>query len=162
MTGHDQTLPTGRFIEEMGLIFQSGGAPRIAGRVFGLLIIEGRELTLHEISDLLMISRASASTNARLLAKRGILRLTARAGDRQDYYALAAHPYFHFLDDVAEQMERNAATINACAGEIDALSADVGSRVRALANFYQLSANFLGKWADFLRDSDQTTAKTPD
>ncbi|MCW5722868.1 MAG: hypothetical protein KIS86_17190, partial [Devosia sp.] len=37
-----------RFIDEMGLITQQDGGPRIAGRIFGLLIVEGRELSLNQ------------------------------------------------------------------------------------------------------------------
>ena len=38
---------------------QDRGEPRIAGRIFGLLLIEGQELSLQQISEQLGVSRAS-------------------------------------------------------------------------------------------------------
>src|SRR5690606_6748807 len=90
---------------------QDGGDPRIAGRIFGLLIIEGRELSLQQISERLGVSRASVSTNARQLAKRGAIRLTAHAGDRQDFYELNNFPSVDVLGEMAERMARQAQAV---------------------------------------------------
>lgn len=81
-----------RFVDELGLISQESGESRISGRIVGLLLVEGRELSLAEISERLGVSRASVSTNARLLLRRGVIRLTAHADNRRDYYELAAMP----------------------------------------------------------------------
>ena len=79
-----------RFVEEMGLMFQQAGDPRIAGRIFGLLVIEGRELSLQQISERLGVSRASVSTDARRLVEQGLLERVGLPGDRKDYYRMAA------------------------------------------------------------------------
>ena len=61
------TTPMDTFIEQMGLIAQEDGAPRIAGQILGYLLIEGEPRTLSQMAEALKISKASASTNARLL-----------------------------------------------------------------------------------------------
>ena len=139
------------FIEQMGLISQVDGSPRIAGRLFGLLLIEARPMPLHEIADRLQISRASASTNARLLASRNIIRLTAHAGDRQDYYELAARSGNYFLDEIAGRMRRNASIIGALAEPVGREAAAAGERVRALAELFDHSADFVAEWSRHLK-----------
>src|SRR5690554_6147130 len=106
MSTHPTTSARDRFIEQMGLMSQADGAPRIAGRIFGLLLVEGKPMTLQAIADQLQVSKASASTNARLLAGRDILRRTAQAGDRQDYYQLAADNEYRFLEAIGIKMSR--------------------------------------------------------
>src|SRR3546814_5030306 len=97
-----------KFIEQMGLLSQVDGAPRIAGRILGLLLLEGRPLALHEIAERLQVSKASASTNARLLAGRDILRLRAQPGDRQDYYEFATGNEYRFLEAIGARMRNSA------------------------------------------------------
>lgn len=147
-----------RFIEEMGLISQEGGGPRIAGRILGLLIVEGRELSLNQISERLGVSRASVSTNSRLLVDRGILRLRAHGGDRQNYYELPPVPYSHLLLQMSGQFEKYATMIGACAAQIEAEpdGAEAAHRVQDLASFYRQSSEFLNIWFAHLRDQNPT------
>lgn len=146
--------PTENFIEQMGLMSQEGGGARIAGRIFGLLMVEGRELSLHEISDRLKVSRASVSTNTRELAKRGMLRLTSHAGDRQDYYEISDAPYFEMLDQVAEQFQRHARVIAKCIVPMQGVAPDALKRIGELSKFYEKSAEILQNWAVALREDE--------
>jgi DNA-binding transcriptional regulator GbsR (MarR family) len=139
-----------RFIEEMGLIAQHDGGPRIAGRIMGLLVAEGRELSLNQISERLCVSRASVSTNARQLAARGLLRLTTHTGDRQDYYELSSASYVQMLQELAGRMEKYASVTEACAIEIESESEGAARRVTELSAFYRDSSQFLGNWASLL------------
>jgi len=92
-----------RFIEEVGLAAEADGLPRIAGRLFGHLLLSQGPCTLDEIADALNVSKGSVSTDARLLLRHGWLRRTSRAGDRKDYYEMA--PDF-FAGIVAYRLER--------------------------------------------------------
>jgi len=92
-----------RFIEEVGLAAEADGLPRIAGRLFGHLLLSPGPCTLDEIADALNVSKGSVSTDARLLLRHGWLRRTSRAGDRKDYYEMA--PDF-FAGIVAYRLER--------------------------------------------------------
>lgn len=139
-----------RFIEQMGLIAQQDGGPRIAGRIIGLLIAEGQELSLNQISERLNCSRASVSTNARQLAARGLVRLTTHSGDRQDYYELSQASYVTILQEMALRMQKYASITEACAMEIDSESEGAARRVNELSAFYRDSSQFLGNWATLL------------
>src|SRR5690349_5908934 len=82
-------LTTQWFIEQMGLSAETGGLPRIAGRLFGLLLLSPGPRSLDEIAAALGVSKGSVSTDARLLLRHGWLRRVSRPGDRRDYYEMA-------------------------------------------------------------------------
>lgn len=68
---------------------ETDGLPRIAGRIFGLLLVTPGECSLDDMADALGVSKASISTDARRLEQLGIIVRTSRPGDRRDYYAIA-------------------------------------------------------------------------
>jgi len=80
---------TRQFIERIGLLTESEGLPRIAGRIFGLLLVTPGECSLDDMAETLGVSKASISTDARRLEHFGIVVRTSRPGDRRDYYAIA-------------------------------------------------------------------------
>jgi DNA-binding transcriptional regulator GbsR (MarR family) len=139
-----------RFIEDMGIISQESGAPRIGGRIIGLLMVEGQAMSLQQISERLAVSRASISTNARDLAKRGMLRRITRAGDRQDYYEAVDHSA-ESLSELARQFRRNAVTISSCVPSLELEAPDAAPRVIQLADFYAKSADNIQNWANAMR-----------
>jgi DNA-binding transcriptional regulator GbsR (MarR family) len=77
------------FIEKMGLTLEAQGLPRIAGRLFAFLLVHGEAHSLDDLAEQLMVSKASVSTNARLLEHYGILERSSAPGDRRDYYRMA-------------------------------------------------------------------------
>lgn len=78
-----------RFVEQMGLVAEADGMPRIAGRVFGHLLLAERPCSLDELAGALGVSKASVSTDARLLSDRRLVERVSQPGDRRDYYQLA-------------------------------------------------------------------------
>lgn len=84
------TAATARFVEQMGLIFEAERFPRIAGRILGLLLTVEDTLSLDDIAEQLEVSKASISTNARLLEERGVLERVSLPGDRRDHYRAAS------------------------------------------------------------------------
>ncbi|HUQ19483.1 MAG TPA: MarR family transcriptional regulator [Gemmatimonadaceae bacterium] len=76
------------FVERFALAQEGDGLPRIAGRIFGLLLTGERDLSLDEITHELGASKASASVNTRLLEQRGFIERISRPGDRRDYYRI--------------------------------------------------------------------------
>jgi DNA-binding transcriptional regulator GbsR (MarR family) len=81
------------FIETLGLILQTEGFPRIAGRLLGVFVLDGGTLSFQDLCDSLKISRGSVSTNTRLLESLGAVERVAMPGERQDYFRLAENPY---------------------------------------------------------------------
>lgn len=144
------------FVEELGLISQENGGTRIAGRIVGLLLSEGGKLSLAQISERLGVSRASVSTNARLLTRRGALRLTTHAGSRQDYYELSGLPFFDVLEDLAGQFTRHGQTIARCVDGMRSEDPQAAARAEELNRFFDQSAAFLKNWSDTLRSEAST------
>ena len=76
-------------ILQTGLLAEQYGLPRIAGEVCGLLFTTDGPLSLDEIAGALKVSKASVSTNVRLLERlRFVRRGDVREGKR-DYYVFA-------------------------------------------------------------------------
>jgi len=80
---------TTRFTDRLAALFETDGQPPIAGRIFGLLLLSDNALSLDELAEALRVSKASASTNARLLAQFGLIEQVRRQGSRRDYYRMA-------------------------------------------------------------------------
>ncbi|MCC6983199.1 MAG: MarR family transcriptional regulator [Bauldia sp.] len=133
---HERPDPAGEFIERMGFLCEADGLPRISGRLLGLLILEGGPFTLKELAQRLNVSRASVSTNARLLAKTGIIERVAVPGDRQDYYALDENPGARIHAGVLERLERTYQTLRSAEKDLPREMDDARRRVRSFGEFY--------------------------
>lgn len=83
-----------QFIERMGRLTEADGLPRIAGRMFGYLLLTPGECSIEELASILGVSRASVSNDARRLAQMGVLERRSRPADRRDYYGIAPD-FFH-------------------------------------------------------------------
>ena len=89
---------TQQFVERMGLLSESDGLSRIAGRIFGFLLVTPGECSLDGMAEALGVSRASVSTEARRLAQIGIIERVSRPGDRRDYYLISPTGLARFLE----------------------------------------------------------------
>ena len=77
-----------QFTEEMGIFFEKSGFPRMAGRIWGwLLVCDPPEQTATQISEALQASRGSISTMTRLLQVWGVERVGV-AGKRGGCYRI--------------------------------------------------------------------------
>ncbi len=68
---------------------ESEGVPRLGGRMFGVILLAGEALSLDELAERAGASKASASSNARLLERLGLVEKASPAGERKDLYRLA-------------------------------------------------------------------------
>ena len=95
---------TQQFIERVGLKFEAEGMPRTAGRMLGLLLVSSAARTLDDLADLLRVSKASISSNARLLERMGSVERVGHPGDRRDFYQLSRCMDARVLDHWRERM----------------------------------------------------------
>jgi DNA-binding transcriptional regulator GbsR (MarR family) len=133
----DPTLDAVRtdFIEKTGLVSQAEGLPRIAGRVFGMLIYDGDVVSFGDLATKLQVSRASISTSIRILEERSLVKRVTKPGERQDFFQLAPNPYATMLSSIRKRNQSIKAEI---AQTIESLpdDADAVERLTAHANFY--------------------------
>jgi DNA-binding transcriptional regulator GbsR (MarR family) len=87
---------TDRFVEQIALLLCADGMPRVAGRLYGLLLVSAKPRSLDDLAKQLGVSKASISVNVRLLEEKGVVEQIGRQGDRRDYYSIA--------DDILERM----------------------------------------------------------
>ncbi len=113
------TAALDEFVERLAVAMEGDGLPRIAGRIFALLLLSEEALSLDGIALSTAASKASASVNTRLLEQRGLIERVSLQGDRRDYYRsvsdllvrtmeqrLAKWQRFHeIVDDGIERLE---------------------------------------------------------
>lgn len=77
------------FVEEVGLMLEQVGLPRMAGRILGrLLICQPDHQSSAELTDYLHASKASISTSTRLLQQVGLIQRVPVAGSRESWFAV--------------------------------------------------------------------------
>ena len=83
-----ENLPSCRreFVETAGRLCQRLGLPRSTGQIYGLLYLSALPLSLDDISELLSLSKASASTGTRQLLAWQALKQVWVPGDRRDHF----------------------------------------------------------------------------
>jgi DNA-binding transcriptional regulator GbsR (MarR family) len=82
------------FVEEVGLMFESVGLPRMAGRIFGWLLVSDPAQQSHgELAEVLQASKGSISTMTRLLIQLGLIERISLPGDRRDYFQIKPHAW---------------------------------------------------------------------
>lgn len=83
------------FIEEVGLVTEGLGVPRMAGRILGaLLVADPPDQSADELTETLQASRGSISTMTRFLEHRGLIERVSRPGDRRTYYRNKPNAWF--------------------------------------------------------------------
>jgi DNA-binding MarR family transcriptional regulator len=92
------------YIEKVGLYFEQLTLPRMAGRIFGwLLISETPEVSMGELVEALQASKSSISSMTRLLIQIKLVELVSRPGQRRDYYRIRPDAWANSLQDRLEQ-----------------------------------------------------------
>ncbi|HEV2148906.1 MAG TPA: MarR family transcriptional regulator [Longimicrobiaceae bacterium] len=93
------------FVERMGLMMEADGLPRSAGRIFGFLLLAETPFSLDEMAEQLQVSKASVSTNARLLEQVGLLDRISAPGDRRDFYQMRPDAWERMLEVARKRWE---------------------------------------------------------
>jgi DNA-binding transcriptional regulator GbsR (MarR family) len=130
---HAQTVS---FIERMGLVLELEGLPRIAGRIFGLLLVSESARSLDDLASELQVSKGSVSTNARLLEQRGLLERLCRPADRRDYYSVPADLFLHTMDQRLARWQRFHEAIGAARTSLTIRSPEVRDRLEEYEQAY--------------------------
>ena len=87
-----------RFVEEVGIVFEQTGLPRMAGRILGwLLISDPPHQSPDQLVEALMASKGSICTMTRLLFHIGLIDRLSLPGVRHDYFRLRPDAWQHMI-----------------------------------------------------------------
>ena len=78
------------YIEECGLLFDKLGLTRMAGRVFGFLVVcDEDHVSFDQIREALKASKGSISGTMKQLVQTGMAEAVSLPGDRKTYYRIS-------------------------------------------------------------------------
>ena len=137
-------MQTARFTDRMGQLFEAEGRPRIAGRIFGWLMVSDEPRSLDQIATGLGVSKASASTNARMLAAMGVLERVSVPGDRHDYYEIASEHFQHIMAERLKRWQRFTEAVGEARRTLPIRSARVRARLHGYESAYAYMAGAIG------------------
>jgi DNA-binding transcriptional regulator GbsR (MarR family) len=141
------------FIEKIGVIAQSEGLPRIAGRVMAMLLYDGERVSFGQLADALQVSRGSVSSSVRMLESQQLIKRVAKPGDRQDYFQVVDHAFANMVEAAATRVRRAATDIEESLREIPASETGPRARVADYAAYYRAMGEGLDTTAEALRKS---------
>jgi DNA-binding transcriptional regulator GbsR (MarR family) len=127
-----------QFVERMGLHLEADGLPRSAGRIFGYLLLADTACSLDELTETLQVSKASVSTNARLLEQCGILERTCEPGDRRDFYQMRPDAWERMLHLARKRWSEMEALLAHAEGTLPHEMDMARRRLRESARFHAL------------------------
>ena len=89
MEKNERRFEEKHFIEDVGLLFEESGHPRMAGRILGCLLISDQlYLSSTELAEMLQASKGSLSTMTRFLLQMGLIERVGLPGRRRDYFQI--------------------------------------------------------------------------
>ena len=139
------------FTEKIGVIAQTEGLPRIAGRILAMLLYDGERVSFRQLADALQVSRGSISSSVRILESQQLIKRVAKPGDRQDYFQVVDNAFANMVEASASRARRAAADIEESLKVIPASEMGPRARVADYAAYYSAMAEGLDTAAKALR-----------
>ena len=136
---------TSHFTDRMGDLFEEEGQPRIAGRILGYLLLSDDPRSLDQLAAALRVSKASASTNARLLAGKGVVERVCRPADRHDYYHVAPDLFSRTMADRMQRWQRFTETVGEARRTLPIRSERVRARLKGYETAYAYMVESIGQ-----------------
>lgn len=139
------------FIEKIGMIAQSEGLPRTAGRVLAMLLYDGERVSFGQLATALQVSRGSISSSVRMLESQRLIKRVAKAGDRQDYFQVVDNAFVNMVEASAARARLAAADIEESLDEIPLSEKGARERVASYIAFYRAMDDGLRATAEALK-----------
>jgi DNA-binding transcriptional regulator GbsR (MarR family) len=94
-----------QYVDETGNIMERLDIPRMAGKIFGFLLLSKEaEVSTDDLVLHLQASRGSVSTMTRLLIQRDLVEKTSRRGERKDYFRIKPGMWSKILESRMAQL----------------------------------------------------------
>jgi DNA-binding transcriptional regulator GbsR (MarR family) len=146
--GADLSKAEQSFVENTGLAVEKTGAPRIMGRILGLLLIARNPMSLEELAQSLRVSKASVSTNARLCERSRFVRRVSKPGDRRVYYEISPSPFEQMLRARTSALSEILELIEQGIEAVDETNEAGKARLRHTREFYLFLREEMGALLD--------------
>ncbi len=126
-----------RFIEDFGLALASQGFSRTAGRLLGLILMLDDGGDLDSLAAQLHVSRASVSTNTRLLESIGAIERHSIPGRRRIVYRAARTQHNRAMEAMVLRMRRTLDIVDDARTELPRQMAGAKERLQRFAEYYE-------------------------
>jgi DNA-binding transcriptional regulator GbsR (MarR family) len=126
-----------QFIEDFGLALASEGLSRTAGRLLGLVLMLDEGGDLDFLATELHVSRASISTNTRLLESIGAIERHSIPGQRRIVYRAAKHEHDRAMEAILMRMRRTLDVVSAARRQLPSGMAGAKSRLQRVQGYYE-------------------------
>ncbi len=133
------------FLQRFSSMMALEGLPVPAGRMLGLLFVQGRDLTAEELARQLSISRSNVSTTVRLLETLGLVERFRLPGERKDRFRLPEEPFRPLLGASVVRAVRMRDSVLECREELPPELLPAGERLGDLARFFGFAADWLAR-----------------
>jgi DNA-binding transcriptional regulator GbsR (MarR family) len=125
------------FIEDIGMIFRDSGQPRMAGKIFGsLLICDPPYQSSNELIANTGGSKASISTMTRMLIQIGLIERTGIPGKKGIYYKLRDDSYAELFLRKVTFIKAFKSTLEKGMGLITAPDKERYNKLKELSDLY--------------------------
>ncbi|MHC5055562.1 MAG: GbsR/MarR family transcriptional regulator [Planctomycetota bacterium] len=161
-------------IEDVGMLFEDSGLPRMSGRVFGWLLISSpQHQTAGEIAAGLGASKGSMSTMLRMLAQFGMVERFGLPGERSAYYRVKPAYWVGMMQAKMGFIRRFHELAERALGAVDGSDPERTRRLEETRDFYhtfekeltsiieRLSAGKAGDAVGSSRGSTRGSARKP-
>jgi len=130
------------FVEDIGIYFESMGAPRMAGRIIGrLLVADPPEQSSAQLMRYLQSSKGSISMMTRYLIQLGLIDRVGIPGERIDHFRLRPDGFIHLTEARVSQSGEINAILERGLGLPTARSSEVRRRMAEIRDFYAYVEN---------------------
>ncbi len=126
------------FAEEMGILMEQTGHPRIAGKILGLLLITSEAKTSGEdLARRLKASKGSVSTMTRFLIQLGLVEKVGVPGERRDYFKVRAGSFSSLLHARLAQVRDYRLILEKGLNIVSGEHTEASERLRRFHEFYE-------------------------
>jgi DNA-binding transcriptional regulator GbsR (MarR family) len=145
------------FVEKVGIYFEQLTLPRMAGRVFGwLLISESPLVSMGGLVEALQASKSSISTTLRLLIRIELVELVSLPGERRDYYRIRSDAWVVSLKERLSQAHAFRRLAEEGLALLDGTSKERRRRLEEMRSVYALLERELPRLIELWEEERKT------
>lgn len=144
-----------RYVETFGEIAARSSLPSIAGRIAAMLYLAPEPLSFSALQKALGVSRASISTNTRLLEYLGTITRIKIKGQRENFFRSSANVNVRTIEREHERAQKSLSQILEAGRVLDPYAAELPAEVQAkmagIERLFRGRCDMLAQYRDLLK-----------